>query len=274
MQERDNIRRRGSCGKPLRRVHRTLHRLFGNSFDIMIYLFLFCRDTKSCSFLIRWCSECAAVQRHKILGRSLIFTKWNKINHKKRFEPKYIKADQIHMRPDLREHKKVNIHGLFSQTQRLKQHHFCETFFPEPAPPPGQVEIFSFFGFWNAPNAWANGALGTVYLSIYNIQDIQRSLPHYHCPLFSNMHVFSLLFSFFFLRFWRNKKSQLMHCRLSLPALPISLFCDAFFAQRSRQIDQYSNSIFQTYFCPNSIFHPPCTAYFRPGRGNQGKFLL
>ena len=75
VQERDNIRRRGSCGKPLRRVHRTLHRLFGNSFDIMIYLFLFCRDTKSCSFLIRWCSECAAVQRHKILGRSLVFTK-------------------------------------------------------------------------------------------------------------------------------------------------------------------------------------------------------
>ena len=168
---------------------------------------------------------------------------------------------------------KVHIHKLYSQTQRLKQHHFCETFFPEPPPPPGQVEIFSFFGFWNAPNAWANGAPGTVYLSIYNIQDIQRSLPLYHYPLFSNMHVFSLLF-YTFLRFWRNKKSQLMHCRLSLPALPISLFCDAFFAQRSRQIDQYSNSIFQTYFCPNSIFHPPCTAYFRPGRGNQGKFLL
>ena len=88
------------------------------------------------------------------------------------------------MRPDLREHKKVNIHGLFSQTQRLKQHHFCETFFPEPPPPPGQVEIFSFFGFWNAPNAWANGAPGTVYLSITNIQDIQRSLPLYHHHLF------------------------------------------------------------------------------------------
>ena len=123
------------------------------------------------------------------------------------------------MRPDLREHKKVNIHGLYSQTQRLKQHHFCETFFHEPPPPPGEVDIFSFFGFWNAPYAWANGAPGTVYLSIYIIQDIQRSIPLYHHPLFSNMHVFSLLFSFFFLRFWRNKKSQLMHCRLSLPAL-------------------------------------------------------
>ena len=53
VQERDNIRRRGSCGKPLRRVHRTLHRLFGNSFDIMIYPFLFCTDTRSYSYLIR-----------------------------------------------------------------------------------------------------------------------------------------------------------------------------------------------------------------------------
>ena len=45
VQERDNIRRRGSCGKPLRRVHRTLHRLFGNSLDIMIYIFLFCTSS-------------------------------------------------------------------------------------------------------------------------------------------------------------------------------------------------------------------------------------
>ena len=41
VQEGDNILRRGSCGYLLRGVHRTLHRLFGNSLDIYTSIFLF-----------------------------------------------------------------------------------------------------------------------------------------------------------------------------------------------------------------------------------------
>ena len=79
--------------------------------------------------------------------------------------------------------------------------------------------VFSFFGFWNAPIALAQS------ISIYIFKTLKD------CSLFiiilsSPTCMCFLYYSPSFLRFWRNKKSQLMHCRLSL-SLHFQSLCSA-----------------------------------------------
>ena len=67
--------------------------------------------------------------------------------------------------------------------------------------------------------------------------------------------------------------SELMHC-ISPPSSPCTshLFVlpwILYLLKRTRQIDQYSNSIFQTYFCPNSIFRPRAVHIFSLEQGNR-----
>ena len=54
-------------------------------------------------------------------------------------------------------------------------------------------------------------------------------------------------------------------CTSHLFVLPWILYL----LKRTRQIDQYSNSIFQTYFCPNSIFRPRAVHIFSLEQGNR-----
>ena len=85
-------------------------------------------------------------------------------------------------------------------------------------------------------------------------------------------YLFSLLFFIFQLHHIRAWSYFTMRwCIASPPPCTSHLFVPPmlYLLKRTRQIDQYSNSIFQTYFCPNSIFRPRAVHIFSLEQGKR-----